>query len=86
MSRFVCMEAMWGVEGRGESRGREANERVTAVVRAVHTSLSLEKGRRGLGRAGRCLNLQDATPIGYLGGCGSQNDTHISAWGGNTGA
>lgn len=39
--------------GGGETRVREANERSTAVVWAVHTPLSLEMERRGLGRAGR---------------------------------
>lgn len=86
MSRCVCMEATWGVEGRRETRDREANERAPAVVRVVRTSLSPEEQRRGLGRADRCLNLQDATPAGYLGGYDSQNNSYICAWGGNTGA
>lgn len=38
------------------------------MVWMVHTSLSLEKEKRGLGRTGRCLDLQDVAPIGYLGG------------------
>lgn len=46
------------------------------MVQAVHTSLSLEMERRGLGRADRWLDLQDSTSVGYLGEYGTQ----VSAW------
>lgn len=59
------MEAWWGREG-GGTGGREADKRAAAVVRALHTSLSLEMEGEGQ-ESRRWLHLQDSAPVGYLG-------------------